>query len=375
MFYTVLFYADLFYTDLIYKDLIYTGLIYKDLHKIIELIFTYNFGVIFYMKIGICNDRTEESWTFGISGEIFFSPLFEMFAAMHVICNPEHHTGSLDWWKRVKRQVDESLLDDIKALSDLTMQWLVPCDFVITSPYNEIRDMDIEEALRTLESYNIRHWKKIFGDNNCSISLSEKNRIIEVSRSFYDVYFKQEIMIIEPIMTSALRKVLIDWEKEGIAKASSSIHERLKFTKNDIIFYKDKEYHYKYNDLNKIYLTGSTFLSPHLIMGYRDKALLLVRYFGRIKESTLPPKDLVGLYKGLADGTRLQILRCLKHMPDSTQHLSVKLGITEAAVSKQLKVLSEAGLVTKARKGNYMIYAVDEKALDFLTYRIYEYLM
>ena len=73
------------------------------------------------MKIGICNDRTEESWTFGINGEIFFSPLFEMFAAMHVICNPEHHIGSLDWWKRVKRQVDESLLDDVKALSDLTM--------------------------------------------------------------------------------------------------------------------------------------------------------------------------------------------------------------------------------------------------------------
>ena len=255
------------------------------------------------------------------------------------------------------------------------MQWLVPCDFVITTPYNEIRDMDIEEALRTLESYNIRHWKKIFEDNKCSITLSEKNRIIDVSRRFYEAYFRQEIMIIEPILTSALRKVLKDWEKEGIAKASTSVHERLKFTKSDIIFYKDKEYHYKYDDINKIHLTGSTFLSPHLIMGYHDKTLLLVRYFGRSKESALPPKDLLGLYKGLADGTRLQILKSLKHMPDSTQHLALKLGISEAAVSKQLKVLSEAGLVTKTRKGNYMIYMVDEKALDFLTYRIYEYLM
>lgn len=327
------------------------------------------------MKLGICTDRIEGSWTYGISGEIFFSPLFEMFAAMHVICNPEHHTESLVWWDRVKRQVDSAILDDIKALSDLTMQWFVPCDFIITNPYKEIRDMDIEEALLTLESYNIRHWKKIFEDNRCSITLSEKNRIIEVSRRFYEAYFRQEIMIIEPIMTSALRKVLKDWEKEGIAKASTSVHERLKFTKSDIIFYKDKEYHYKYDDLSKICLTGSTFLSPHLIMGYRDKELLLVKYFGRSKESTLPPKDLVSLYKGLSDGTRLQILKSLKHMPDSTQHLSVKLGISEAAVSKQLKLLSEAGIVTKTRKGNYMIYMVDEKALDFLTYRIYEYLM
>ena len=62
-------------------------------------------------------------------------------------------------------------------------------------------------------------------------------------------------------------------------------------------------------------------------------------------------------------------------MPDSTQHLAKKLGISEAAVSKQLKVLSAGGLVNKTRKGNYMIYSVDETALDFLTYRIYEYLM
>ena len=39
------------------------------------------------MKIGIYTDRIEGSWTYGMSGEIFFSPLLEMFAAMHVICN------------------------------------------------------------------------------------------------------------------------------------------------------------------------------------------------------------------------------------------------------------------------------------------------
>ena len=327
------------------------------------------------MKLGICVDRIEGSWTYGKSGEIFFSPLFEMFAAMHVICNPEHHNGRISWWERVKRQVDESLLEDIKALSDLTMQWLVPCDFMLKDPYVEVRDMNIEEALKTLDGYNIRHWKKVFEDNGCSISLADKKKIIEVSRAFYETYFRQEIMIIEPIMTSALKKMLATCENEGIAKISSSIHDRLKVTENEIIFYKDKEYHYSYDKLDKIYLTGSTFLSPHLIMGYEDKSLLMVKYFGHSNEDTLPPQGLISLYKGLADGTRLQILRSLKHMPDSTQHLSKKLGISEAAVSKQLKVLSAGGLVTKMRKGNFMIYAVDEKALDFLTYRIYEYLM
>jgi len=327
------------------------------------------------MKLGVYTDRIEESWTYGKSGEIFFSPLFEMFAAMHVICNPEHHTGRLGWWERVKRLVDAELIDEIRALSDCTDEWMIPADFVSVDPWSDARDMDIEEALRTLDSFNIRHWKKIFELNGSDVTLSQKKRIIEVSREFYEKYFRQEIIVIEPLMTAALKRVLKEWEKEGIAKASENIHERLKFGESEVVFYKNKEYRYAYSDIDKIYLTGSTFLSPHLIMGYNDKTLLTVKYFGNKSAQSAPPKDLVSLYNGLADGTRLRILKSLKHMPDSTQHLAKKLGISEAAVSKQLKVLSAGGLVNKTRKGNYMIYSVDETALDFLTYRIYEYLM
>jgi DNA-binding transcriptional ArsR family regulator len=207
------------------------------------------------------------------------------------------------------------------------------------------------------------------------VTLSQKKKIIEVARKFYEEYFRNEIIVIEPLMTAALRKVFREWEKEGIAKSLLFTHERLKLTESEVIFYKNKEFHYGYDDIDKIYLTGSTFLSPHLIMGYYKKELLTVKFFNNRNTQISPPKELVGLYNGLADATRLRILKSLKHMPDSTQHLAKKLKISEAAVSKQLKILSEGGLITKSRKGNYMIYSVDEKALDFLTYRIYEFLM
>ena len=48
--------------------------------------------------------------------------------------------------------------------------------------------------------------------------------------------------------------------------------------------------------------------------------------------------------------------------------------ISEAAVSKQLKILAEGGLVEKKREGNYILYSIRTETLDFLTYRIYEYL-
>lgn len=327
------------------------------------------------MKIGICTDRIEDSYTYMKSGEIFFSPLFEMFAAMHVICNPEHHTARLHWWERVKEIVDEQLISDIRELSECTNQWFAPMDFVTFDTY-PVRDMNIEEALTTLEGYSINTWKKVFSDNDTNVTPTQKQKIINVSRRLYESYFYQEIMILEPLMNTALKKMLKAWETEGIAKSLSDIHERLKVNESGIVFVKNREFHFKYDEINKIFVTGSVFLSPHLIMGRdNNSSIQTVKHFYAENVQTCPPEELVRLYNGLADGTRLQILRIIKHRPDTTQNLAIKLGISEAAVSKQLKVLSAGGLVTKQRKGNYMYYSVAEEALDFLTYRIYEYLM
>ncbi len=327
------------------------------------------------MKIGVCIDRIEESWTYSKSGEIFFSPLFELFAAMHVICNPAHHTSRQKWWERVSWQVDSDLISDIRSLDDATSTWLAPMDFVFINDYIDIRDMDIEEALHALEGYPIRYWKKIFAANGLNITPTIKKKIIDVSRAFYETFFHTEIRIIEPLMNAALKKILTSWEREGIAKSVANIHERLKLTENEIVFYKNREYHYSYDEIDKIYLTGSLFLSPHLIMGNSHKSILVVKHFYTEEADNIPPQELIDMYKGLADGTRLQILKKLKHKPDTTQHLAVELGISEAAVSKQLKILSAGRYVEKNRNGNYMVYSVNEDTLDFLTYRIYEFLM
>ena len=327
------------------------------------------------MKIGICTDRIEDSYTYTKSGEIFFSPLFEMFAAMHVICNPLHHTARLHWWERVRILLDEQLIADIVDLAECTNEWLAPIDFVSFDTY-PTRDMNIEEALLTLEGYSINTWKKVFSENGTNVTPSQKKKIIGVSKRFYDSYFYQEIMILEPLMNTALKKLLKSWETEGIAKSISDIHERLKVDEQEVIFVKNKEYHFKYDDIKKIFVTGSVFLSPHLIMGMdNNSAIQTVKHFYAEDVDACPPDELVKLYNGLADGTRLQILKLIKHKPDTTQSLAKSLGISEAAVSKQLKVLSAGGLVTKQRKGSFMYYSVAEEALDFLTYRIYEYLV
>jgi hypothetical protein len=65
----------------------------------------------------------------------------------------------------------------------------------------------------------------------------------------------------------------------------------------------------------------------------------------------IPPAQLVGVLRALADDTRLRAVRLIAERPRSTQQLAPLVGITEAALSKHLRILADAGLVERHREG------------------------
>ena len=62
------------------------------------------------------------------------------------------------------------------------------------------------------------------------------------------------------------------------------------------------------------------------------------------------------------------IIRTLKKKADY-------ISMSEAAVSKALKLLFESKIVSKQRNGNYIIYNLNKRELDYLEYKIYEYIL
>ncbi|OPX19596.1 MAG: hypothetical protein BZ151_08380 [Desulfobacca sp. 4484_104] len=60
--------------------------------------------------------------------------------------------------------------------------------------------------------------------------------------------------------------------------------------------------------------------------------------------------------KALADGNRLRLLRLLLDQPRCVCELQAALGITQPSISKHLRILEEAGLVTKTRQGQFIDY-------------------
>jgi DNA-binding transcriptional ArsR family regulator len=69
-----------------------------------------------------------------------------------------------------------------------------------------------------------------------------------------------------------------------------------------------------------------------------------------------PPEDLLKLLRSAGDPTRLQILHLLGRRPRSTREVAGLIGLTEAAISKHLKLLQEAGWIEPERRGYYVYY-------------------
>jgi ArsR family transcriptional regulator, arsenate/arsenite/antimonite-responsive transcriptional repressor len=73
------------------------------------------------------------------------------------------------------------------------------------------------------------------------------------------------------------------------------------------------------------------------------------------------------LLKALADPTRLQLLALIRGSEGGSAcvcDLTEPLALSQPTVSHHLKVLAEAGLVNRERRGIWAWYAIDEERLD-----------
>ncbi len=72
----------------------------------------------------------------------------------------------------------------------------------------------------------------------------------------------------------------------------------------------------------------------------------------------------IGLFKCLADKSRLQILKSLAMEDMYVERLAQRLGITAATVSFHLKKLAEAGAVTAYKSQYYMMYSLNKDIFE-----------
>jgi DNA-binding transcriptional ArsR family regulator len=75
-------------------------------------------------------------------------------------------------------------------------------------------------------------------------------------------------------------------------------------------------------------------------------------------------RDAAPLFAALGDETRLRlIVRLSSGGPGSITQLSAKSNVTRQAITKHLRVLSDAGLVRSTRRGREQIWDLETKRL------------
>jgi ArsR family transcriptional regulator, arsenate/arsenite/antimonite-responsive transcriptional repressor len=67
-------------------------------------------------------------------------------------------------------------------------------------------------------------------------------------------------------------------------------------------------------------------------------------------------KEMVKVFKAVADPNRIRILKMLQQKKMCVCELSVVLGITQPSVSRHMGLLRNAGLVTDERDGQWILY-------------------
>ncbi len=78
----------------------------------------------------------------------------------------------------------------------------------------------------------------------------------------------------------------------------------------------------------------------------------------------MPESASADAFDALADPQRRKILSLLGDESSSVQQLADRLPISRPAVSRHLRVLSEAGLVREERVGTRHIFSLHEEGLD-----------
>jgi ArsR family transcriptional regulator, lead/cadmium/zinc/bismuth-responsive transcriptional repressor len=80
--------------------------------------------------------------------------------------------------------------------------------------------------------------------------------------------------------------------------------------------------------------------------------------------SSITPRDVDGLteiFRVLADPTRVRILDALASAEHCVGDLAHRLGVSESAVSHQLRLLRSARIVRSRREGRMIFYSLDDK--------------
>jgi DNA-binding transcriptional ArsR family regulator len=334
-----------------------------------------------------------------------YSPLFEAVLSLHVLTEPKHHPLQ-HGWVRAMRTLPAALKREIAAHAFLYRGTVADC--FLPPDATQYGDFDSElRRFRTLPekvlAYELTRplydhggqaprrarleddvvrravigGARLLGrgaERVARILLDDPRAVAESAaamlESYWEAAFGAEWERVEPQLAAAVEEAGRDIARDGLYPFVRSLAPQLRVDVRAAEFGIDVPHDHmvEVTTRRRLALVPSLYVWPHVLVNCDEPWPLSLAYGapairGQARRR-LPPDELRLLLTALADGTRLTALRLIAERPRSTQELAPLVGLTEAGLSKHLRVLADAGVLTRRREGYYVLYSLLPQRLD-----------
>lgn len=329
-----------------------------------------------------------------------YSPAMEAVLSLHVIVEPKHHPVQHEW-VRAMRRLSPALKREIDVFAFAYREYFP--EFLFPSPTGRLPDF--EDELRRLRSADgdlvrlefaipftgpggetgnsrdpaaleapgprrlLRERAAAAGDKEVARQLLEDplgllERFIAMLEHYWEEAFSREWERIEPDLAASVSEAGRVITRSGLYALLRGLWPEVRSDADAGRFSLERPHDHdiEIGGGDLLVLAPSVYVWPHVRVncdapwpfGLVFPASSIVRE----ARPRIPPTQLVGVLRALADDTRLRALRLIAERPRSTQELAPLVGVTEAALSKHLRTLAEAGLLERHRDGYYVLYRI-----------------
>ncbi|GCE12268.1 ArsR/SmtB family transcription factor [Tengunoibacter tsumagoiensis] len=344
-----------------------------------------------------------------------YSPMEELFRSLHVLTNAKYHPLHISWVLSRREHISTHLKAEIEAFGMLYGPRMKVLFQEIWSLSKKIQNFEEEIALlKNMPALNyanqmlahIAPWENASGQEQVvtydyesvqtsSLLQQEIRRYIQqvypeaqtvVDELLHDPQASQEHFI-RFLTDYWLHCMATQWEQlevifahdieqrgrhifsHGLCSTLNTLSPELQVHQQNDTIMMQYPWGRKEFTATRLILTPSYFIWPRLLVAQDEYGLNLVYSVQELQEQgKLPvtPEKLLKLLKAASDNTRMQILQLLKTQPRSTRELAGLIGMTEAGISKHLKQLQDADIITPERVSYYVLYHINAKTCSDL---------
>ncbi len=336
------------------------------------------------------------------------SALLEAVLSLHVLVGPKHHPLQHPF-VRAMRRLPAPLRRDVQRFSYLYRLTITNCvlpsgdgayltfedeldrlvrlpadrlRYELTRPLRDHGGVDVEHARlddRSVQDAVLRAARRISprGVQAVRLALEDPRAAVaefaEILAAYWDRAFGAEWARLEPMLADAVTEAGGQIAAGGPFAFFQGLGPRLRIdpSRNELGIDVPHDHRIELTGSKTLCLVPSYFVWPHVLVNCDPPWPLTVVFAApgvrAAARREMPPDELLRTLRAVADRTRLQALRLIAERSRSTQELAPLLNISEAGLSKHLRLLADAGLVTSRRDGYYVLYSLEPDQLLKIT--------